>query len=89
MILTMACFYLILGACGILVHILRKRPHRSALNYISRVIFAGGWILLPLGALSHLGLQFPTIPLPVVSLIGGTVFLVILQRGAHHVDPVE
>lgn len=84
MILNVACFYLVLGACGILVHPLRKRPTKSAFNYISRVIFAGGWVMFPIGALAHVGGQIPY--LPAFGLICAVMFVLIVRRGIHHID---
>lgn len=84
MILNMACFYLILGACGILVHSLRKRPERSKLNYISGVIFAGGWVMFPVGALAELGGQIAY--MPVFGLICAVMFILMVRRGLEHIQ---
>lgn len=84
MILNMACFYLILGACGILVHPLRKRPERSAFNYVARLIFAGGWVMFPIGALAELGGQLAY--MPAFGVICATMFVLIIRRGLAHIQ---
>lgn len=84
MILNMACFYLILGACGILVHPLRKRPTGSAFHYVSCAIFAAGWALLPFGVLALLNPQNDYFA--AYGVIGGLLFVVIFRRGIQHVQ---
>lgn len=84
MILNMACFYLVLGACGILIHPIRKRPTHSALNYVARLIFVCGWVMFPIGALAELGGQMAY--MPAFGVICATMFILIVRRGLHHVQ---